>query len=102
MSGFTKMRLFLNLAWSSTPFFLLVGPFPRLLQNPFEKQQVAACRFSKEFCANPRNVSTKEETGIMLCCLQKSLTKWKGFGVKQPITFLFNIIILCCMLGRGL
>ncbi len=44
------MRLFLNLAWASTPFFLLVGPFPRLLQNPFKKQQVAACRFPKEFC----------------------------------------------------
>jgi hypothetical protein len=23
--------------------------FPGLAQNPFEKQQVAACRFSKEF-----------------------------------------------------
>jgi hypothetical protein len=67
--------------------------FPDFCKTLLKKQQVAECRFSKEICANPRIVSTKEETGITLCCLQKSLTKWKGFGVKQPITFFFNIII---------
>jgi hypothetical protein len=38
----------------------------------FEKRQITACRFSEEFCANPRNISTNKKRGIALCCLQKS------------------------------
>jgi hypothetical protein len=34
----------------------LVNTFPRFSQNSFEKQQAAACCFSKEFCANPKNI----------------------------------------------
>jgi hypothetical protein len=32
----------------------------------FEKWQVAACRFPKEFCINAKNVSTNRKKGIAL------------------------------------
>jgi hypothetical protein len=61
------------------PFFLLVGTFPGFSQSSLEKQKqpVAVCRFSKEFCANPRNVSTNRKRGTALCCPQKSFAKSK-------------------------
>jgi hypothetical protein len=34
---------------------------------------------SSKCCANPRNVSTEEETGITLCCLQKDFDKVERF-----------------------
>jgi hypothetical protein len=41
------------------PFFLLVGTFHS--QNSFDKQQVAACGFSKEFYANLKDVSNNKK-----------------------------------------
>jgi hypothetical protein len=40
-------------------FFLLFGAIPRYKKYYFDKAQVVACRFAEEFCANPRNVSTR-------------------------------------------
>jgi hypothetical protein len=34
--------------------------------NSFEKQYVATCRFSKEFCENPGNVLTNRKEGIKI------------------------------------
>jgi hypothetical protein len=62
-------------------FFLLVNIFPRCSQNSFKKQQIAAGRFSKEVCANPKIVSTNKKRGIALYCLQKSFVSSKAFGV---------------------
>jgi hypothetical protein len=53
----------------------------------FEKQQVAACRFSKELCVNPRNTSTYRMMGIALSCLQNSFVNLKAFSVKQLRTY---------------
>jgi hypothetical protein len=61
---------------------LLVNTFPGFSQNSFEKRQVAACHFSKEFCANPRNTSTNRMRGIVLSCLQNSFVSSKDFDVK--------------------
>jgi hypothetical protein len=61
----------------------LVYKFPGFSQNSFEKRQVAACRSSKELCANPRNVSTNRKRAIALSCLQKSFVNSKAFGVKR-------------------
>jgi hypothetical protein len=47
-------------------FFLLVHIVPGFCQNSFEKWQVAACRSSKEFCANLRNVSANRKRAIAL------------------------------------
>jgi hypothetical protein len=60
----------------------LVDEFPGFSQNTVEKQQVAPCRSSKEFCANPKNVSTNRKRAIALSCLQKSFVNSKAFGVK--------------------
>jgi hypothetical protein len=60
-------------------FLLLVDKFPEFSQNSFEKQQMAACRSSKEFHENFRNLSTNRKRGIALCCLQKSFFKFKSF-----------------------
>jgi hypothetical protein len=49
--------------------------------------------FSKEFCAHRINVSTNRKRGIALCCLHKSSTNSKGFGVKWLQTFWANIIL---------
>jgi hypothetical protein len=38
--------------------FLPIGTFPEFSQNSFEKGQVVACSYSKEFCSNPNNEST--------------------------------------------
>jgi hypothetical protein len=70
----------------------LVNTFPGFSQNSFENQQVAACRFSKEFCANPRNSSTNRMRGIALSYLQKIVNS-KAFGVKRLRTYEFNIIL---------
>jgi hypothetical protein len=48
---------------------------------------VAACPFSKELCANPRNSSTNRMKGITLSCLQKSFVNSKAFGVKRLRTY---------------
>jgi hypothetical protein len=56
----------------------LVGTFPGYPQNSFKKQQLVVCRFSKEFCANPRNVSTNRKTGVALCHLKKSFENSNG------------------------
>jgi hypothetical protein len=64
------------------PFFLLVNTLPRFSQNCVEKWQVDACCSSKEFCANPRNVSTNRKTAIALFCLQNSFVYSKAFSAK--------------------
>jgi hypothetical protein len=74
-----------------TPFFYLGGTFSGFSQNSFEKWQMAACYFSKEFPVNPRNVSTNKKRGIALCCFQFTFKNSKGFGVKQLRTYEFNI-----------
>ncbi len=43
----------------------------------FERRQITGCRFSEEFCANPRNISTNKKRGIALCCLQNSFVNSK-------------------------
>jgi hypothetical protein len=65
----------------------MVHTFPGFLPNFFEKQQVATCHSSKEFCANPRNVLTKRKRAIALSCLQKIFVNSKAFGVKQLRTY---------------
>jgi hypothetical protein len=71
----------------------LVNTYPGFSQNSFENRQVAACRFSKEFCANLRNSSTNRMRGNALRYLQKSFVNSKAFGVKQLRTYEFNIIL---------
>jgi hypothetical protein len=61
--------------------------FPGFLQNPFEKQQVATCRYSKELSANTRYVSTYRKMAIALSCLQKSFVNSKVFGVHRLRTY---------------
>jgi hypothetical protein len=39
----------------------------------FEKGQMAACRFSKEICANLINLSTDRKKGILLGSFEKLL-----------------------------
>jgi hypothetical protein len=51
----------------------MVGTFPVFLLNLFEKGQVAACRYSKEFRANPRNVWTNRKKIIGLIAYSKYL-----------------------------
>jgi hypothetical protein len=51
---------------------------------------VAACRFSKEFCANLKNLSANRKRGTALCCLRKSFLNSKAFGVKQLRTYLIH------------
>jgi hypothetical protein len=48
------------------PFFLLVDGFLRFVQISFEKQQVAICCFSKEFCEHPRSLSKNRKKGIKI------------------------------------
>jgi hypothetical protein len=43
---------------------------PGLSRNCFESRQVAACRFSQEFRANPGNVSTNRKRGKALAVLK--------------------------------
>jgi hypothetical protein len=71
----------------------LVDNCPEFSWNSFEKRQVVTCRFSKEFCANQRNVSTNRMRGISLFCLQKSSENSKAFGVKRLRTYSFNKIL---------
>jgi hypothetical protein len=61
----------------SSYWFILLG----FLQNSFEKRQIAACCSSKEFFANPGNVSTNRKMAIALSCLQKSFVNSKNFSV---------------------
>jgi hypothetical protein len=49
----------------------------------FEKGLLAACRFSKEICANLINLPTNSMKGILLGSFEKLLVNWKGFGVKR-------------------
>jgi hypothetical protein len=56
-------------------------------QNSFEKQQAATCRFSKEFCENPKNTSTNRIREIALSCLQKSFVNSKAYSVKRLRTY---------------
>jgi hypothetical protein len=65
----------------------VVHTFPGLVQNSFEKWQVAVCRSSKEFCANLRNVSTNRKRATALSCHQKSFVNSKAFGFKQLRTY---------------
>jgi hypothetical protein len=58
------------------PFLPIDRHIPGFLQNSFEKCQVTACRFSKEFCENSINVSTNRKRGISLCCLQNSFVNF--------------------------
>jgi hypothetical protein len=44
----------------------LVDVFLGLAHNSFEKGKAATCRFSKEFCENPRNVLTNRKEGIKI------------------------------------
>jgi hypothetical protein len=54
-------------------------------------RQIAACCFSKELFANPRNVSTNKKERIALCGLQKSFVNSKAFGVERLRTYLVKI-----------
>jgi hypothetical protein len=47
---------------------LLIGKYTCQIfaRNSFETRQVAACRFSKGFCANPGNVSTNRKREITM------------------------------------
>ncbi len=54
-------------------------------------RHVAACCFSKELCANPRNTSANRMRGIALSCLQKCFVNSKAFGVKRLITYWLKI-----------
>jgi hypothetical protein len=65
----------------------LVNKFPGFSRNSFEKWQVAACRFSKELCENPKNTSTNRMRGIALSCIQKSFVNSKAVSVKRPKTY---------------
>jgi hypothetical protein len=44
----------------------LVDAFLGFAHNSFEMQHAATCRFSKEFCENPGNVSTSRKEGIKI------------------------------------
>jgi hypothetical protein len=44
--------------------FLLVDTFLGFAQNSSEERQSATCRFPKEFCENPGNVSTNRKKEI--------------------------------------
>jgi hypothetical protein len=61
----------------------LVDRHSRFLQNSFEMGPVAACHFSKEICANSRNLSTNRKMGMMLGSFGKFLGNSKAFGVKN-------------------
>jgi hypothetical protein len=52
---FTKLFFIFRILIS---VFLFVGIFPGFSRKSFEKQQAAACRFSKKFHANRKNVLT--------------------------------------------
>ncbi len=58
----------------SSYWFALV---PRIAQNSFEKQQLGCHRFSKEFRANLKNVTTK----------RKGESHLQGFSFKQIRTY---------------
>jgi hypothetical protein len=55
----------------SFPFFQLIDEFPGFAHNPFEKQEVGACFFKKEFRANPRKVSSNMKRGIALAGFER-------------------------------
>jgi hypothetical protein len=44
----------------------LVDTFLGFAHNYFEERQAATCRFSKEFCQNPGNISINRKTGIKI------------------------------------
>jgi hypothetical protein len=56
-----------------------VNTFPGFSQ----KHQVAAYRFSKEFCANPRNISINSMRETALSFFQKNFVNSEDFGVKK-------------------
>jgi hypothetical protein len=64
----------------------LVNTFPGYSQNSFEKWQLTACRFSKEFWANPTSLSTNRRRETALFCLQKRFVNSKGFDIKGTET----------------
>jgi hypothetical protein len=54
--------------------FLPIGYiFPGISQDYFEKRQIAACRFSKELCANPRNMYINLEEKRLLSAVFKEV-----------------------------
>jgi hypothetical protein len=61
----------------------LVATFPGFSKNYFEEPKLSACCFSKEFCANPRSLSTNCRRGTALFYLQKNFVNSKRFGVKR-------------------
>jgi hypothetical protein len=65
----------------------------QILQNLFEKRQVASSCFSKEFCVNLRKALTNRKRGIALFCLQNSFLNSKAFGVKRIRIYKFSIIL---------
>jgi hypothetical protein len=60
------------------PSPLLVSTFSGFLESLLENGQVVACGFSKGFCANMDNESTKRERRISLLVF-KSFSKFKPF-----------------------
>jgi hypothetical protein len=60
------------------PSFLLVNTFPGFSQNSIEKWQVAACRFSKELCENPRNTSIYKIEGNCTLLHSKEFCQFKS------------------------
>jgi hypothetical protein len=69
----------------------LVDTFPGFSQNSLENRQVAACRSSKELCANPRNVLTNRKRAIFPSCLQRSFVNSKDFGDNRLRTYYLKI-----------
>jgi hypothetical protein len=67
---------------SAIPLFLLVNPFLGFAQNPFEKLQADIYHFSKDFCANLRNLSTnrKKEIKIQKRIVHPHPLSSKAFG----------------------
>jgi hypothetical protein len=51
------------LEFSTLSSYWSIG-FPDFYKNCFKKGQVATCNFSKEICANPRNLSTNRKKVI--------------------------------------
>jgi hypothetical protein len=76
------------------PFLPVGRELSRFSQNSFEKRQLVTCCFSKEFCANLRDVSTKRITGIAHCCPQQSSASSKALVLRDQELIDSNKILL--------
>jgi hypothetical protein len=68
--SFLDFQPFLPIGWNISLTF----------KNSFEKQRIAACRFIKDMCANPRNVTTNRRGKLHFTAFKRVLQIQRFWG----------------------